>query len=218
VKNSSQQLLVVTTNDWNTYTGVMQRYQRTGANQDWQPVGQPVNIVTGKHGLAWGDDGSHNPSAVMGAGTVKKEGDLRTPVGVFAIGQAFGFAAKPDKMMQLPYLMLSQTTLCVDDAKSRYYNQLIKSDYTPYNDWSSAEQMRDNPHYELGAVVQYNSPQPRLGAGSCIFMHIWGSPTTGTTGCVAMQKTDLQTVLNWLDPKKHPDIAIYPSSGIGQVR
>jgi L,D-peptidoglycan transpeptidase YkuD (ErfK/YbiS/YcfS/YnhG family) len=71
-------------------------------------------------------------------------------------------------------------------------------------DWDSNEaMMRHGKLYELGAFIA-NNPKNVPGDGSCIFMHVWPGPGQGTAGCTAMSVGDLQRVLLWLDPEKHP--------------
>ncbi len=200
-----QQLLLVTSHDWNTYIGILERYQRSTPHTPWQQVGERLGVVIGAEGLAWPGD----VEVAAGASPIKKEGDLRTPVGVFEIGPAFGFSDNPG--IRISYQRLTETIVGVDDIKSRYYNQVIDADKIKDRDWDSAEEMFTIPQYELGAVIQYNTINPRPGAGSCIFMHIWRGPDLGTHGCVAMTKEDLHTVLTWLAPEKHPMIAIFTS-------
>src|SRR5271170_4919801 len=50
----STQLLVVTTPDWNTIEGHLQRFERANSQDSWHPAGQPIAIVVGKSGLGWG--------------------------------------------------------------------------------------------------------------------------------------------------------------------
>jgi hypothetical protein len=50
----STQLIVVTTADWNAVDGHLQRYERARIRDAWTAVGEPIPIVVGKTGLAWG--------------------------------------------------------------------------------------------------------------------------------------------------------------------
>lgn len=206
IPTSSQQLLLVTTQDWHTPKGWLQRYQRNGSGSDWQPVGKAIEVVVGEKGLAWRGD---IEPITENQDLIKSEGDMRTPIGVFRIGPAFGFPSVVQNM-QIPYQPLMESTICVDDSESRYYNQMIDAGKITHPDWHSAERMHTIPQYELGAVIQYNTAKPIPKAGSCIFMHIWRSPTSGTHGCVAMEKENLRVVLTWLDPEKEPVIGIFP--------
>jgi D-alanyl-D-alanine dipeptidase len=202
---ASQQLLLVTTSDWNAMKGMLQRYQRSSLKEKWRAVGKPVPVVIGEHGMAWGVNSASQYSKQL----YKKEGDLRTPAGVFAIGSAFGFAPDPVIKSKIPYLAIKDSVVCVDDVNSRYYNQVIDKAGVAHPDWNSSEAMRQIPPYELGAIISYNSEKPVSGAGSCIFMHIWRNADTGTSGCVAMSEEDLKQVLAWLNHGKKPVIALF---------
>lgn len=188
----SCQLLLVVIQDWHTAHGTMQRYQRNNARHTWNAVGKPLAVVIGKNGLA----------------LMKKEGDLRSPAGIFPLGTAFGFS--PDLKIKMPYLQLTADSICVDDLQSKYYNRIINADSIMQPDWKSGEKMREIPQYQYGALIQYNTNHPVAGAGSCIFLHVWRHSDVGTAGCVAMQQSDLKQVLNWLDAAKQPAIALLP--------
>ena len=53
VAAQSTQMIVVTTPDWNSIQGRLQRYERTSSAASWQPVGTAIPIVVGKNGVAW---------------------------------------------------------------------------------------------------------------------------------------------------------------------
>jgi D-alanyl-D-alanine dipeptidase len=199
----SKQLMIVTTTDWNAVSGHLQRFERNSLQHPWKKVGKSIPVVIGKNGMAWGL-------------SVKKEGDALTPAGVYLVGPAFGFAA--NNHFNINYLQLIPSSVCVDDVKSTYYNQLIDSDKVAHKDWNSGEQMREVAGYKLGAVIQYNDYPVTKGAGSCIFLHIWKNSTTGTAGCIAMEEANLKANLDWLDAKKHPVIAIFPMSVYQKVK
>lgn len=186
-----QQLILVLTPNVNDLHGILQRYTRTLHGQ-WKKVGTAIPVVVGKNGMAQGN---------------KKEGDGRTPMGVYDIGPAFGFA-KTQPAIKLPYVALTDTAVCVDDPQSQYYNRLLDRKQIFKPDWHSGEQMRTVPQYLIGSVIQYNQKNPIKSAGSCIFLHIWKNKNTGTAGCVAMQKSDLKEILQWLNPMKAPVIVL----------
>ena len=182
----SRQLAVVTTPNADAIDGTLQRYARATTHDAWTKVGDPIAIVVGRNGLA----------------ADKHEGDGRAPAGIFNIGPAFGFAAEATDL-SLPYVQLQPTTECVDDTNSIHYNTIVdRATATPV-DWTSSEKMREVQQYRRGAVVQYNTP-PSPGAGSCIFLHIWGGPSHGTAGCTAMSAADLDVLLRWLSPSLNP--------------
>jgi D-alanyl-D-alanine dipeptidase len=213
----STQMIVVTTSGWNAVEGRLQRYERVNAQENWRPAGEPISIVVGEHGLGWGI-GVIDDSGVRAAGDpVKREGDGRSPAGVFTLGTAFGYAAQPLPGLKMPYLNLSPSIECVDDISSKHYNRIVdRSVVAP--DWNSSEHMRNTGEsYRWGIVIDHNgivpqrdSSPPEPGGGSCVFLHIWRSHDHGTAGCTAMAQVELETLLTWLDPVRKPLLVQLP--------
>jgi len=219
----SKQLLLVIAPTWNDPVASLQRYQRDKNNQ-WTKVGEPIPVFVGKKGMAWGTPFQPNSND-----PIKHEGDGKAPAGVFNIGDEFGFG--PQKNKHMAYLQLTDTSFCADDINSTHYNQVIDIS-TVRPDWGPNTGELMGPHhqplYEKGALVQYNSTgivDKKLGGrGSCIFIHIWRHPPSeistenGTAGCVAMEKANLEEVLNWLNSKKKPLIALFPQDPYNSVK
>lgn len=208
ILSKSKQLILVTTSSWDTQQGSLQLYQRSAVSRQWKPIGNSIPVVIGKNGMGWGVDFS----APNSGGPIKMEGDGKSPAGIYAIGRAFGFSDHADKNIKLDYLSIIDTTFCVDDEKSKYYNQVIHDTSkirTP--DWHSGEEMHTVDPYKWGAIVKYNMNHPVSGRGSCIFMHIWRDPESGTAGCVAMEESNMKRILTWLDPTQKPAIALLPA-------
>jgi D-alanyl-D-alanine dipeptidase len=216
----STQMIVVTTPNWDAVEGHLRRYQRGTPQEAWQPVDQPISIVVGKKGLAWGSgvvptDGTDVRAA---SDPVKKEGDGKSPAGVFTLGTAFGYSAQPLPGLKLPYLELTPSIECVDDVASMHYNRIVdRSTVTP--DWNSSEHMRNTGEsYRWGIVVDHNNiagdtvHSPVAGGGSCIFLHIWSGPSHGTAGCTAMPQGNVETLLTWLDPARKPLLVQLPEA------
>jgi len=180
----------------------MQRYERHRAGQPWRKVGELIPVVVGKGGMGWGDGIEAVPGHAE-ADPVKHEGDGRTPAGVFRIGATFGYALDKPAAWAMPYRPLTPTTECVDDRDSKYYNQIVeRTGVSP--DWKSSELMRsEGVYYQWGAVVQQN-PKGTPGDGSCVFLHVSDGSGDGTSGCTAMAKPELETVLGWLKPGDDP--------------
>ncbi|MCR4784652.1 MAG: L,D-transpeptidase family protein [bacterium] len=128
-----------------------------------------------------------------GAGKTK-EGDNKTPLGIFSVRTAFGIKADPGT--KLPYVHVSDDTYAC--GCELYYNQIIDARETghvcPYG-----EHMTEySPHYNYGLAIDYN-PDNVPGLGSAIFIHCIGAkPWTG--GCVAMPESDMKYVLEHCDP------------------
>src|SRR5689334_13241494 len=124
--NGSNQIVTVTTADWNSSEGTLRRYQRAGAGKKWMAVGEPVSVMVGKNGLGWG--AGVTPAEIGGRNSsdpVKKEGDGKAPAGVFQLSKVFGYAAHPEQGWKMPYVHLTSSVECVDDTASHFYNQVV---------------------------------------------------------------------------------------------
>ena len=193
------QLVTVVSEGWDTFRATLQRYERS-PGRTWRAVGSPVEVVLGHAGYGWGR-GLHGTGAPAGRdGPTKREGDGRSPAGVFEIGTAYGYEVAP-KGISLSYVQATPALRCVDDPTSRHYNRIVSTS-SDTRDWNSAEHMlREDGHYEIAIVVGHNTRQPKPGAGSCIFLHIWAGPDTAVSGCTAMSKPHLETLIDWLEPR-----------------
>ena len=206
---SCEQLVTVTTKSWNDVHATVQLYERTpGGRSDWRRLGKPFPAMIGEHGLAWGVGlhGTGNPGEPE-----KREGDKKTPAGVFRFGNVFG-TARPEQVrfLRLSYREVTPTTEAVDDPKSKYYNQVVDRRSVLNPDWTSSESMlRVGGRYRLGVIIEHNTPA-YPGLGSCIFFHVWDLSYPGTTGCTAGSFGHLVQLLRWLDPKKNPLILQLP--------
>ena len=119
--------------------------------------------------------------------------------------------------IQLPYVSLQQGSDCVDDTSSAHYNTVVDRGTVQKVDWNSAEHMRSVSQYRIGVIVGYNAPS-RHGRGSCIFLHIWSGPTSSTAGCTAMEASELETIMRWLDPSRRPTIVQLPRASYLRLR
>lgn len=203
----SRQLLLVVAEDWTSTQASLQRLERSAPDGDWRRVGGPMAVNLGRNGLGWGR-GLHGQA--LGAGPVKREGDGRAPVGLFALGQGFAQAPEEVRDARLPVLRADERLFCVDDAASPLYNTFARTDGGP-GSWNSAEDMlRADGQYRLGVFVRHNSDPVEPGAGSCIFLHIWLGRGVASSGCTNMDAADMLTLLRWLDADKRPLLAQLP--------
>ena len=193
------QLVTVVSNQWSDFRATMRRFEREPGLR-WKPIGAPVEVVLGREGYGWGR-GLHGPSAPEGRpGPIKREGDGRSPAGVFNIGDAYGYGPARDDL-SLRYSQATDELRCVDDPRSSHYNRIVSIENTE-QDWRSAERMRrDDDLYRLTIVVEHNTSRTKPGAGSCIFLHVWNGPDKGMSGCTAMPMDALEELAAWLDPE-----------------
>jgi L,D-peptidoglycan transpeptidase YkuD (ErfK/YbiS/YcfS/YnhG family) len=213
---NARQLVLVTTSDWNANQGELQTFTRT--SRGWQAAAPVVPITIGTKGSAWGI-GLHPTSQ---SGPKKKEGDGRSPAGVFRIGKAFGYAESFDTA--LPYDAMTATDYCVDVSDSPLYNRIVDTkDVGEKAVEGSTEPMRRDIHvdgdhrYKIGFVIEHNS-EGGAALGSCIFAHIWKAPGVPTAGCTAMEEAAMAKLLAWLDPKQEPIFVLLPQTEYARLQ
>lgn len=205
IPRSASQVLLVVTPDWSAARGSLIRWQRSAGA--WRTVGQPVAVVVGRAGLAWGR-GLHDAALSVG-GPLKQEGDGRAPAGVFRLGTAFGYDVSAPAGATWPYRPSTRASVCVDDPHAAAYNQIVEAPKP--RPWRHAErlQLRD-VDYRLGIVIEHNLSPVVAGAGSCVFVHIASPPDVPTSGCTALPPGEMDAVVRWLDPSARAVIVQLP--------
>jgi len=213
---ASRQLVVVTTPSWDATSGRLQAYERDA--DGWQPHGEAFAVALGRGGSAWGI-GLHPAQA---AGPQKQEGDGRSPAGVFAIGEAFGYAPRIDS--RLAYRPMLESSYCMDVPDSPLYNRIVDADVVGSEAVEgSSEPMRLDLHndgdrrYREGFVIGHN-PGAEPGKGSCIFAHLWRQAGEATAGCTAMEPGHMDALLGWLRPDAHPLFVLLPEAEYQRLR
>jgi L,D-peptidoglycan transpeptidase YkuD (ErfK/YbiS/YcfS/YnhG family) len=203
----SLQAVVVTTKGWDAFTGTAALYERKDAKADWKRVGESFPVVVGRSGLAWAELLAGDLSMAK----IKREGDGNAPAGLFPLISTFGVGTKPEAVT-LPYTRLEKFTECVDDVRSNFYNKIVNRMKVGNYDWKSSEKMLQiMPQYELGVFVAHNTYPVERARGSCIFLHVWKDANTGTAGCTAMERRNLERIVAWLSPEKNPYLIQMPS-------
>jgi L,D-peptidoglycan transpeptidase YkuD (ErfK/YbiS/YcfS/YnhG family) len=207
ITNTTRQLIVVRTANWNASSGTLARYDRD-ESLVWHRTSDAISVNVGRHGLAWGR-GLHEPPKT---GRLKKEGDGRSPAGVFAIDQAFGAAKDlPEGANGFPYLQALPTSYCVEDLRSAYYNRIIDASEVSTSSWQQwSRLLRTDGQFQWGLVVRHNTPEIKLGAGSCVFLHVWRGPFQPTSGCTSMAQDQIEAMLLWLEPEARPVLVQLP--------
>jgi L,D-peptidoglycan transpeptidase YkuD (ErfK/YbiS/YcfS/YnhG family) len=212
---ATTQVLLVTTSGWNSSDGILRRMEK---KQDgWHSLGEAIPVKVGRNGLGWGL-GLHANTA----GVQKLEGDGKAPAGIFPLGMAFGYAEIAPAGLQMPYRIASERDYFVDAVDSPDYNHWRHLSLTQANEpqqhWSSFERMhRDDDQYEYGMIVGHNMMPTVSGRGSAIFLHVWLSSETATSGCTAMSKESLLEVLRWLKLSANPLLIQAPQDEVGRL-
>ncbi len=174
---TSQVILVTVTEDGEKI------YCLESMDKGWKVVLGPYDCNIGRNGLG-----------------KQKEGDGKSPTGIFELGSAFGQGGAPEGS-NWPWRETGENDFWVDDSKSEHYNQYVDLDSVE-KDWRSAEKLFVGK-YRLALEVKYN-PENTKALGSGIFLHVWGGENVTTGGCTAMAESTMVTLLKWLRPEARP--------------
>ena len=127
-------------------------------------------------------------------GLVKKkiEGDKKTPIGTFSLGNLYyrkDRHTKPET--KLKCIPINETMGWCDDIKNKKnYNKLIK-----INENIKHEKLhRRDSKYDFVIIINYNTKKIKVGKGSAIFIHLTKN-FKPTLGCIALSKKDLLILL-----------------------
>ena len=206
-----RQVIVGTSDGWNSSHVKLSLLEK--GPQGWMMVKGPFPARLGKSGLVWGRGVSSPPAE----GPVKREGDLRSPAGIFELGGVYGTVPVPKKKRSMPYRRITPRDMWVDDPSSPLYNQHFVLKHDPVTPWEFKQQMKLNDYaHSLKLFIRHNAAgdqgRPVAGGGSSIFFHIWRRDGQApTAGCTAMSEENLRAMIAWLDPSKHPLYVLLPS-------
>jgi len=202
----ARRLILVTAANMSTTAARLQTFERAAPNGPWRALGPAEPATIGKAGMAW----SHFYRQLRrGAEPIKVEGDKRAPAGIYRVGRSFGTLAST----RAAYLHVTADTVCVDDPNSPAYNTITSRTVVGPN--VSVENMsRALPMYRRGIVIDYPT-DARARAGSCIFIHVWRTPTTGTAACVAIPEPRVEALQEFT--AEGAVIAILPQGALGRL-
>ncbi len=198
---NSTQCLVGIAADWDSSQVTLNFHEKN--NGKWQAVSQPWAGRLGKNGLVWGKGVHVVPAGIA----TKKEGDNRSPAGIFNLGGVWGYDATIRKHPDLTYRQVTSRDLWVEDPASPKYNHHIILDHEPATAWEKKQQMKQSDAaHSLKLFIGHNAPPDVTpNAGSSIFFHIWRADgARATAGCTTMSKAKLQWVIAKMDPTRRP--------------
>ncbi len=178
----SRQLILATNRDPSSFVVTIHALERD--NGIWHLAFPPFTGSIGERGFAAIDD--------------KREGDGKSPSGIFPLGIAFGY--DPLVETKMSYRQVTDEDFWVDDVNSEDYNKWVKGEPKAAS-WEKMK--RDDDQYKYGVVIEYNTNPIIRGKGSAIFLHVWKRGES-TVGCVSMPEEMVLKILGWLDPAKRP--------------
>ncbi|MFT4625074.1 MAG: L,D-peptidoglycan transpeptidase YkuD (ErfK/YbiS/YcfS/YnhG family) [Myxococcota bacterium] len=207
VPPGSDQLVLAIAPDWESTSATLTRWERRDA--ELVQVGAPVQVRLGRAGLAWGR-GLHPPQE----GRAKREGDGRSPAGVFRLGTAFADPPAPQPSGGWPVVEVTAHDLFVEDPTHAAYNTHLRvPDARELTPWEAGQRMiSGDPAHALKVLVEHNPEPVEPGAGSAIFLHTWRAGGEAvTSGCTAMDRDALDGLVRWLRPEAEPVFALLPA-------
>ncbi|MES2570895.1 MAG: L,D-transpeptidase family protein, partial [Verrucomicrobiota bacterium] len=179
-----QQLIVSIAPEWDSMTGRLQCFERSG--DQWRPVTNAWPVIYGKNGLAWG-------RGVRGTGLPgrqKVERDGRAPAGLFKLGTIYTYDSALPAGASFRFHTVGRGDAWVDDVRSPDYNRHI---------------VIPDP-----VEIRHNSDPPVAGMGSAIFFHIRRGPQRPSAGCTVMAEENLLRLMRWLRVESEPHYLLLP--------
>ncbi len=182
-----EQALIVHPDPQTIYQATITAWEKNDTG--WIQIFESMPAVIGRNGMAQLHE--------------KREGDGRTPSGIYQLGTAFGYENNIDT--KLSYRQVTENDHWVDDPESTQYNQWIIG---PPEAKSFENLKRTDDLYKYAVVIEYNTSPIKRGEGSAIFLHVWRAPDKPTAGCVATDEANVKRLLKWLDQERRPVILL----------
>jgi len=155
-------------------------------------------ILKNKHTLQIGSFCFRCSVGKNGVFKKKKEGDKRTPKGIFRIENLYYRKDRVKKLQStLKKIKITKKMgWCDDPNDKKNYNKLVKTSIK-----SKFEKLYRKDHkYDLVIPIKYNFDKIINGLGSCIFLHITRNYNP-TAGCIAISQKDFLIMLKLIDKK-----------------
>ena len=129
----------------------------------------------------------------------QSEGDTKTPLGTWEVGNAYGI--KDDPGSKIPFTKVTDDMYwCATGSNGKKYNTLLNKKDDPNNDYSEDEHLMDYPiRYAYFLDMGYNKAGAPY-AGNAIFLHCWKEPDYPTGGCVAVAEESMVKILKTITP------------------
>ncbi len=136
----------------------------------------------------------------------KREGDKRTPIGIFPLRYGFyDFAVLPDfpRDLAFPFIPLSDDMIWEEDGAD--YNRLVFSQGDERRE-ERLKRRRDERLFDVIIPIGFNDAVPELGRGSALFIHAARADMRGTAGCIGVPSDKVIELVRRLEPGAIIDI------------
>jgi L,D-peptidoglycan transpeptidase YkuD (ErfK/YbiS/YcfS/YnhG family) len=181
--HNATQVISVTTPHYGSTHATVRAFAKTA--KGWKQVAGPWLAWIGRNGFA-------HPGK-------KREGDGKAPTGSYHF--SFFFGVDPNPHVRYPWRHAAPDDYWDDDPSSPRYNSWV--DTRHHSAGRDPEPLHVQPSYDDVAVIAYNTARVP-GRGSAIFLHV--THHSATSGCVALPRAELVTLLRWLNPRDHARI------------
>ena len=161
----AQQVIAVAAGGYGTGTATVTAYERDASG--WKQVFGPWAAYIGRNGVA-----------PIGA---KREGDGRTPSGVYGFDFMFGVDADPG--VHFPFRRITGSNIVWDDDPASRELQRVDRHATPRRRARARSRWTARRRTSTASVIAYNDARTP-GLGSAIFLHV--SHGSSTAGCVSL--------------------------------
>mgnify|MGYP001192237021 FL=1 len=153
-------------------------------------------VLKNKASLQFDDFTFHCAIGKKGLVKNKIEGDRKTPIGTYSLGNLYYRKDRsPKPLTKLKCIPIKKDMGWCDDIKSKKnYNKLIKVN----KEIRHEKLFRKDYKYDFMIPINFNTKKTKLGKGSAIFLHLtknFGS----TLGCVAIKKKDFLILLKLIN-------------------
>lgn len=144
-------------------------------------------------------------NAYVGKNGINKvrQGDRKTPVGIYNITMAFGRKKSPGTA-GISYKKLNKYHYWSVEKKT--YNTFVDVRKLGRKQISGEHLIDYNPWYNYSLALDYNKKCTYL-KGSAIFLHCVGGGRTYTAGCIAVSEKNMKKIIK--NTTKHTKICIY---------
>lgn len=179
------QLVLVYTENSDANEAVLIAFEKSG--KEWQIIFDSIPAGIGRNGFAMQNG--------------KREGDGKSPSGIFSLGQLFTYESTVKTAM--PFIQSTEEDKWIDDVNSPDYNTHVRG---KTNAKSFENLLLKSDYYKYCMVIEYNTTPVKKGMGSAIFFHLNKEKYETTSGCIAILEAEMLNVLGWMNSGKKPMI------------
>ena len=157
-----------------------------------------MNIIIKKHFLFYQGYKLKCSIGKSGIISLKKEGDLATPKGIFGLGILYYRKDRNESLKsKIKKRVIKKNMGWCHDNRSKKYNQEIRFPFK----YKAEKLYRKDNIYDIFINIKYNYHPIIKGKGSAIFLHLSNINYKPTSGCIAIVKKKFLKILPLINKK-----------------